>query len=80
MKAEQFNSELDVNTSRLVDAYKLILKNSMILEESISPHEKLQILIATSSTIYHSQALLDQIQLIKQSIIVKQSNLANSKE
>jgi hypothetical protein len=68
----EFERELDVNISRLVDSYRTLLKKSMVEEDSMSRHEDLQCATASASIIHHAQRILDQIAELRMQIVLKE--------
>ena len=69
---DKFKRDLDTNISKLIDAYRTLLKKSE-LSSTVGIHEELQVSTATASISFHCQALLDQINELKLQIILSDS-------
>jgi len=70
--SEKYRRDIDTNISKLIDAYRTLLKKSQ-LSNTIGIHEELQINTATASISFHCQALLDRINDLKLQIILSDS-------
>jgi hypothetical protein len=74
MSAQQddFKRKVDMNISRLVESYRILLKGGL-LEKSMAPHNQLQLSTAAANISYHSHALLDQVNELRLQIVLKGS-------
>ena len=71
MNQAVFERELDTHLTKLTEAYKILLKKSIIDDEgSTSKHDELMITTSAANIVFHSQALLDQINKVLIIIII----------
>ena len=57
---DDFKRKVDMNVTRMVESYRILLKGGMI-EKSLPPHSQLHLSTAATNIVFHSHALLDQV-------------------
>lgn len=75
--ADDFKRKVDMNVSRLVESYRILLKGG-IIEKSVPPHATLQLATASSNIVFHSHSLLDQINELRVQIILNDQTSATT--
>ena len=71
MNKEEFEREITLNVSRLVDSYRTLLKKATIEGDDASRHEELQCSTAATSIVHHAQCILDQISEIRMQVVLQ---------
>jgi hypothetical protein len=70
---DDFKRKVDMNVTRMVESYRILLKGGVI-EKSLPPHTGLQLSAAASNIVFHSHALLDQVNELRLQLILQDSN------
>ena len=74
MQQATFEREIDSHIIRLTEAYKVLLRKSIIDEEgNTSSNDELIVSTSAANIVYHSQALLDKINKLKTQLILQDS-------
>jgi hypothetical protein len=66
----EFKRQVDANTARLVESYRIILKKSQI-SGSLEPQTELLLSTAAANISFHAHALLDQINEIRLHLLLQ---------
>jgi hypothetical protein len=66
----EFKRQVDANTARLVESYRIILKKSQI-GGSLEPQTDLLLSTAAANISFHAHALLDQINEIRLHLLLQ---------
>ena len=67
---DDFKRKVDQNVTRLVESYRILLKSGVV-DKSLAPHAQLQLQTATSNVVFHSHALLDQVNELRLQICLQ---------